>query len=125
MRGIDLNYMFTTAEGRIGRQTWWIGVGILFVIALILGALFGGEGIVPFVLNILMAIAGIMLHIKRFHDRGKSGWWVLILFIPVIGFFWAIIDLGILQGDPGDNRFGPPAVGASASAPPPPPPPAA
>jgi uncharacterized membrane protein YhaH (DUF805 family) len=66
-----------------------------------------------------------MLHIKRFHDRGKSGWWVLILFIPVIGFFWAIIDLGILQGDPGDNRFGPPAVGASASAPPPPPPPAA
>jgi len=29
MNGIDLKYMFTTAEGRIGRQTWWIGVGLL------------------------------------------------------------------------------------------------
>jgi len=57
-------------------------------------------------LSILLMIAGIMLHIKRFHDRDKSGWWVLILFVPILGFFWAIIDLGILEGSSGPNRFG-------------------
>ncbi|MEQ8966603.1 MAG: DUF805 domain-containing protein [Azospirillaceae bacterium] len=106
MGGIDLNYMFTTADGRIGRLTWWLGVAILYLAGLILYALFGGGGIVPFVLNILLLVAGLMLHIKRFHDRGKSGWWVLILFVPVIGVIWAIVDLGILQGDGGPNRFG-------------------
>ena len=30
----------------------------------------------------------------------SSGWWVLILFVPILGFFWAIIDLGILEGHP-------------------------
>lgn len=110
MNGIDLKYMFTTAEGRIGRQTWWIGVGLLIVAYVILYILFGEGGLVPFVLNLLIMVAGIMLHIKRFHDRGKSGWWVLITFIPVIGLIWAIIDLGILEGDKGANRFGPPPV---------------
>lgn len=108
MNGAKLQFMFTTAEGRIGRQTWWIGVLILFVAGIVLTALFGRDGAVPFLLNVLMMVAGIMLHIKRFHDRDKIGWWVLILFIPVLGVIWAIIDLGILEGSEGPNRFGPP-----------------
>ncbi|MGY6569832.1 MAG: DUF805 domain-containing protein [Salinarimonas sp.] len=107
MGNLDLAYLFTSPEGRIGRQRWWIGVAILFALWLLLNALFGVDGLVPFVLSILLMIAGIMLHIKRFHDRDKSGWWVLILFVPILGFIWAVIDLGILEGSPGPNRFGP------------------
>jgi uncharacterized membrane protein YhaH (DUF805 family) len=107
MGNLDLTYLFTSPEGRIGRQRWWIGVAILFGSWLILNALFGVDGLVPFVLSILLMLAGIMLHIKRFHDRDKSGWWVLILFVPLLGFIWAIIDLGILEGTTGANRFGP------------------
>jgi len=110
MGRLDLNYMFATADGRIGRQTWWIGVAMLFVAGLVVSLLFGSGGLVPLVLNLVLLIAGIMLHIKRFHDRGKSGWWVLILFVPVIGVIWAIVDLGILEGDRDDNRFGAPAA---------------
>ena len=54
-----------------------------------------------------MLLAGIMLHIKRCHDRDKSGWWCLLLLIPVVGTIWAIIDLGVLAGTLGENRFGP------------------
>jgi len=43
---------------------------------------------------------------KRWHDRDKSAWWVLINLIPVIGFLWSIIENGFLQGTPGPNRFG-------------------
>ena len=34
--------------------------------------------------------------IKRCHDRGKSGFWALLLFIPVIGFLWLLVDCGLL-----------------------------
>ncbi len=107
MQGIDLQFLFMTSDGRINRQRWWIGVGILFGVSLIATALFGNQGLIPFAIGILLLIAGIMLHIKRCHDRDKSGWWCLLLAIPFVNVIWAIIDLGILEGTRGENRFGP------------------
>ncbi|MGI9465450.1 MAG: DUF805 domain-containing protein [Aestuariivirgaceae bacterium] len=107
MQGLDLQYLFMTSEGRINRQPWWIGVGILFLANLVSAFLFGVEGFVPIIVGILILLAGIMLHIKRCHDRDKSGWWCLLLIIPFVGFVWMIVDLGILEGTRGENRFGP------------------
>ncbi len=107
MQNIDITYLFTNPEGRINRQKWWIGVGILVGISIVSTILFGNDGLVPFIIGILLLIAGIMLHIKRCHDRGKSGWWCLLLAIPIVGLIWAIVDLGILEGTPGDNEYGP------------------
>ena len=106
MEDIDLKYLFTSIEGRIYRQQWWIGVGILFLAGLVSSALFGSDGLVPFIIGLGLLFAGICLHIKRCHDRGKSGWWCLLLLIPIIGTLWAIIDLGILEGDKGRNAYG-------------------
>jgi uncharacterized membrane protein YhaH (DUF805 family) len=50
--------------------------------------------------------------VKRAHDRGKSGWWMLLTLIPLVGFIWWLVDLGILEGEKGDNRFGPDPRGA-------------
>jgi uncharacterized membrane protein YhaH (DUF805 family) len=36
--------------------------------------------------------------IKRFHDRGKAGFWSLLLLIPVIGWTWVLIECGLLPG---------------------------
>ena len=44
--------------------------------------------------------------VKRYHDRGKSGWWYLIQFIPIIGPIWAFVELGFCSGDDGDNDYG-------------------
>ncbi|WP_366656019.1 DUF805 domain-containing protein [Fodinicurvata sp. EGI_FJ10296] len=107
MGNLDLKFMFLTPEGRVGRQTWWIGVGLLFIASLILNALFGSSGFIQWILSTLILIAGLMLHIKRCHDRDKSGWWCLLLFIPIVGFLWALIDLGILEGSSGANQYGP------------------
>ena len=43
---------------------------------------------------------------KRWHDRGKSGWWSLIAFVPIIGAFWIFIELGFLPGQEGTNEYG-------------------
>lgn len=107
MDGIDWKYLYTSNEGRIGRRHWWIGVGVLFLISILTSLLFGGDGLVPFVIGVLLLLAGLFVHIKRCHDRGKSGWWCILLLIPVVGAIWAVIDLGILKGTEGPNRFGP------------------
>lgn len=44
---------------------------------------------------------------KRLHDRGRSGWWQLAVLVPVIGWAWLALELYILPGSPGDNRYGP------------------
>ena len=43
---------------------------------------------------------------KRWHDRNKSAWWILIAFIPIIGALWFLIECGFLKGTVGPNRFG-------------------
>jgi uncharacterized membrane protein YhaH (DUF805 family) len=53
-----------------------------------------------------------MLGIKRFHDRDKSGWWLLISLVPLIGPLWLLVELGFLQGSEGANRFGPDPLAA-------------
>jgi uncharacterized membrane protein YhaH (DUF805 family) len=111
MNNVDLKYLFTSADGRIARQQWWIGIGILFAISFVSTLLFGHDGLVQFIIGILMMIGGIMLHIKRCHDRGKSGWWCLLLLVPFVGLVWAIIDLGILPGAVGANEYGPDPLG--------------
>ena len=45
---------------------------------------------------------------KRYHDLDKSGWWVLVSFIPIVGAIWILIELGLKKGTPGHNRYGPP-----------------
>jgi uncharacterized membrane protein YhaH (DUF805 family) len=61
---------------------------------------------------VVVAYAQLAVYAKRFHDRGKSGWWVLIALVPVIGFVWILIELGMLPGDPLPNAYGPPEEGA-------------
>lgn len=43
--------------------------------------------------------------IKRFHDRGKSGWWLLLMFVPLVQL-WLLIELGFFEGEAHTNRFG-------------------
>ena len=48
----------------------------------------------------------LALGIKRAHDRNRSGWFLLLLFVPLINF-WPLIELACIAGTPGANRFGP------------------
>ncbi len=49
----------------------------------------------------------LAIQVKRWHDRGKSGWWTLIILIPFLGGLWMFIECGFLDGDPGRNKYGP------------------
>jgi uncharacterized membrane protein YhaH (DUF805 family) len=101
-----------TTKGRIPRSTFWIFFVIFYAIAGVLGFLAeevlseSQKWIVGLPMLPLLLIA-LIVQIKRWHDRDKSGWWVLINLIPCIGGFWALIECGFLRGTSGENRFGP------------------
>jgi uncharacterized membrane protein YhaH (DUF805 family) len=122
-------------EGRIGRGRFWLGVLLVILMSIAFGvvaALLGipiDTGTRPaaeeigfagalYLLAAFLAVAYAQLAVyaKRFHDRGKSAWWVLIAFVPLIGFFWILIELGMLPGEPGPNAYGPPELGAAVPA---------
>jgi len=108
---MDFKYLFFDFDRRIDRGQWWVGFGLLLVAQFLNWVLFGG-GLVARILAVVIFVAALGIHIKRFHDRGKSGWWVLVFFIPIIGWIWMIIEMGFLEGDAGANEYGPPPARA-------------
>lgn len=110
-------------EGRASRlQFWGVYIGMMvayvaFVMAVGVGnfptvdetgapvAPGGGAGLGVMVLSLVSLWVSLAINAKRFHDRDKSGWWVLIALVPVIGGLWILIECGFLAGTPGSNRF--------------------
>jgi uncharacterized membrane protein YhaH (DUF805 family) len=77
------------------------------VIAILFSAIDSGavRGILG-ILYLALIWPSLAISIKRWHDRDKSGWWVLIGFIPLIGGIWALIETGFLEGTKGPNQYG-------------------
>ncbi|MEI9863754.1 MAG: DUF805 domain-containing protein [Limisphaerales bacterium] len=107
-----MNDLFTT-NGRIPRSTFWKFYAAVYGLLLIIGLLSESQTvpqIVTTILTILMLpvlFMGIIVQVKRWHDRNKSGWWVLINFIPILGGLWSLVECGFIKGTEGENRFGP------------------
>ncbi|SKA53781.1 DUF805 domain-containing protein [Enterovibrio nigricans] len=105
-------------KGRISRKKFWLGMLVMLIqnIAMFvaLSMTFNMETNMPstagfVILAITMVLSiweAMALYIKRLHDRSKSGWWVLIGLVPVIGCIWLLIDCGFLKGVEGTNHFG-------------------
>lgn len=115
---MDWKYLFTSIDGRINRAKFWAGTAVLIVaqiVAHLLDSLLGTQmdlgngyplGVIAVIVSLVCIYATVVMHVKRWHDRGKSGWWELIVFVPVIGSIWMLVELGFLPGDRGPNRFG-------------------
>jgi len=104
-------------EGRIRRSTYWLYYIVLTVVFMVPFVILGGSAgengepssaALIFLLVAMVPLVWMQLAIavKRWHDRDKSGWWVLISFVPFIGGLWYLIECGFLQGTQGPNRFG-------------------
>jgi uncharacterized membrane protein YhaH (DUF805 family) len=121
----DWSALFFSADGRIARTPFLIAAATLIAMAAIYEAIVGvtlhwltGWFVYP-----ALIYAGACVLSKRLHDRGRSGWWAaLILFAMVavwpqpVGFFdflfglvlvWAAVELGVMAGEAGTNRYGP------------------
>ncbi len=111
---------YATFSGRTSRKEYWMFVlfNILFAFAAmiidnILGTTRTSEfgvtaqyGIVYGLYILAVLIPGIAISVRRLHDVGKSGWFSLILLIPLIGSIWFIVLL-LTNSNQGENKYGP------------------
>jgi len=157
---MNWSHVFFSFKGRIPRYAYWlgllalVGVFILAFIALInfyqylspekdsISFVLSAPAVIFIIIYIAMTYCNISILVKRFHDRNKSGWWILFFVAvgasPVIvwlfGFggslsepnaliqvlnlvstlvwLWFFIELGFFKGTRGPNRFGPDPLGA-------------
>jgi len=116
---MDWKQLLLTYEGRISRQPYWMGtlalVGAVLIVQIV-GTLVLGDtlgGILGLIVNLAIIYPAICVAIKRWHDRNKSGWWVLIGLIPIIGGLWTLVECGFLPGTSGGNDYGPDPLATS------------
>lgn len=107
----DLAGLLLGVQGRLSRRTfWWVGVVGLGLAQLYLWALFDIAGTSPSfadgLSSALVLWPVIAVTAKRWHDRDRSAWWVLINLVPVLGTLWTLLQCGLLRGTDGPNRFG-------------------
>lgn len=103
--------MFFSLHGRVSRRQFWLyGVLALLGLAALGHALLGIARVrtqtADLIVNLLLLWPALAVSVKRWHDRDKSGWWMLLNLVPVIGWIWALVDNGFLRGTTGPNRFG-------------------
>ena len=60
----------------------------------------------PLIIGIGLIWPLLAIGVKRLHDRGRSGWWMLAAAVPVVGWAWYIWEAGIRPGAAAPNRFG-------------------
>jgi uncharacterized membrane protein YhaH (DUF805 family) len=117
-------YLFSL-NGRIGRGRWWFGQLLNLLAVLVLnsflilltpdrftakpGQVAHPMGIVPMLILLAAFLAcvysNLAIDVKRCHDRGWSGWFLLVGLIPLISI-WVFVELAILPGEEGPNKFG-------------------
>lgn len=126
-------------RGRTSRGTFlkrWLRLSCLSVLLLTAGVFLASQGIrfagyAAAALILLLLIANYSMVVRRFHDRDRSGWWLVALFAIDVGSYfvdslershpdlfifsllallilniWLLIELFFRRGTPGTNRFG-------------------
>ena len=98
--------MLFTFDGRVNRQPYII---LSFIIGAVLqtGRFFGSGFFILYIAIAAVAFyVSAMIGIKRCHDRGRTGYFLLLLYVPLVNF-WPIIELCFLKGVAGPNQYGP------------------
>jgi len=108
--GFNRYFDFSTRSSR-SEYWWWYLFNILSTYALLfLGGALVNMGMdagafLMFIWSIILIIPSIALAVRRLHDTDRSGWWLLIAIVPLIGWILLIIWY-VTEGTSGDNRFG-------------------
>ena len=103
-----LRNKYADFNGRARRSEYWYFVLFNSLISMAVGLVAGLIGLdwLSYIYTLALCVPSIAVGVRRLHDIGKSGWWLLISFVPLIGAIWLII-LMVKEGDHGSNAYGP------------------
>jgi uncharacterized membrane protein YhaH (DUF805 family) len=101
---------YANFQGRARRQEYWMYALINLMIVLVLGIfdtlLFSsGNNFISGIYSLAVLVPGIAVSVRRLHDTDRSGWWLLLVLIPIIGIIILLV-LMCIEGNSASNRFG-------------------
>lgn len=105
---------YAVFSGRARRKEYWMFAlfnVIFLIVALILDNILGtaiedvGYGLFYFLYALAVLLPSLAVTVRRLHDVGKSGWFLFIVLIPIIGSIWLLV-LMCTGGDAGENQYG-------------------
>jgi uncharacterized membrane protein YhaH (DUF805 family) len=99
---------YVNFSGRASRSEYWYWILFIIIADIVAGIIDSvlGIQIVTGLFGLVTIIPNIAIAIRRLHDLDRTGWWILLGFIPLIG--WIILLIWyVTKGTDGPNRFGP------------------
>ena len=102
-------------SGRARRREYWFYIlfyVIILVVLTICDTIIGttmqgaGLGILTLIYLLAVLIPTLAVTVRRLHDTGRSGWWILIQLVPIVGVFILLYFL-VSDSNPGTNAYGP------------------
>jgi uncharacterized membrane protein YhaH (DUF805 family) len=116
--------LFLSSNGRLARTPFLIAAGVLIGVAVLYEAIAGYtlHWLTGWLVYPALLFSGACVLSKRLHDRGRSGWWALLILVAVVAVWpqpehfldflfslvliWAVVELGVMGGEQGANRYG-------------------
>jgi uncharacterized membrane protein YhaH (DUF805 family) len=117
--------LFLSSNGRLARTPFLVASGVLIGAAVLYEAIAGYtlHWLTGWLVYPALLFSGACVLSKRLHDRGRSGWWSMLILIAIVAVWpqpehfldfmfslvilWAIVELGVMGGEQGANRYGP------------------
>lgn len=110
---LDVLKKYAVFNGRARRQEFWMFTLFNVIVSFVIGFIDGmlgltmesGMGILGSLYSLGVLLPSIGVAIRRLHDTDRSGAWLLLIFVPVLGWI-ALLVFYVLDSTPGENRFG-------------------
>ena len=99
---------YAVFSGRARRTEYWMFTLFNFLIAVAIGLIVGLLGLpewLPSIYSLAVLVPSLAVSVRRLHDIGKSGWWILIGLIPLIGAIVLLIFM-VTDSNEGSNEYG-------------------
>lgn len=101
-------------DGRARRKEYWMFTLFNVIVSIVLAIIDGmggfmtesGIGMLGLLYTLAVLLPSIAVSVRRLHDIDKSGWWLLLILVPLIGVI-VLLVFAVLEGTRGANRFGP------------------
>ena len=112
---------YAVFSGRSRRKEYWYFILFAASISIVLNIIDGligayertaGVGLLSTIFSLAILIPSIAVTVRRLHDTDRSGWWVLISLVPLIGWI-VLLVFTVQESTPGSNRYGPNPKSAS------------
>ena len=105
---------YANFSGRARRKEYWYFALFNFIVAFVLGFIDGmtgsvssegGIGLLGGIYTLAVLIPGLAVSVRRLHDTERSGWWLLIALVPLIGAIVLLVFM-VQDSKAGSNQYG-------------------